>query len=345
MLRAQRDAEASVVRLAFTAQNATGAAAKARALASELDARIAASRAAVAASQSRFDAIEGQRRILERRLAAERQPIARLIAGLVALQRRPAALAFVQPASLDSQAHVRAAIHALVPAIEARTAGLRAQVAQLDQVRAAAAVERSALDRAGTQLVAQQAALSRYAAGRLRSAETATGQGLAAQDRALALADDVAQLQRALDEARVDAATATRLGALPRMAMQPGGAQPPLSYRIPAGAIVTGFGEQLDDGRRSAALVIAPQPDAAILAPHAGKIAFAGSLKGYGRVVIIEHGGGWTTVIAGLADASVVRGDQVSAGAPVGRAPSADPAIRLELRQNGTPVPPTRLAG
>ncbi len=73
----------------------------------------------------------------------------------------------------------------------------------------------------------------------------------------------------------------------------------------PPGRIVTGFGERLDDGRRSAALIIAPAPGALSARRAAGEIVFAGPLKGYGRVVIIEHGGGWTSVIAGLADTAL----------------------------------------
>ena len=248
LLRAQHRAEDDAVRLAQAARDATGSAAKARALAGELDARIVASRSAVAISRARLFTIDVQRRALEAQLAEQRQPLARLVAALVALQRRPAALALVHPASLDTQAHVRASLRALVPAIEARTAGLRKQTARVDRVRATALVERGTLARAEAQLVAQQAALGRYAGSRLRAAEDATGRGLTAQDRALALADDAAHLQRAIDEARIDGATAARLGTLPRMMASIGPPQDMPAYRLPAGAVVTGFGEQLDDG-------------------------------------------------------------------------------------------------
>jgi septal ring factor EnvC (AmiA/AmiB activator) len=310
-----------------------------------LDARITASRSAVAASRARLEGIDAQRRTLEARLNEARQPIAKLVAAMVALQRRPAALALVQPASLNTQAHARAALKTIVPAIEARTAGLRAQAAQLDRIRAAALAERITLAQAEVQMIAQQAALGRYAGSKLRAAQDAAGRTLTAQDRALALADDAGRLQHALNEARADAATAARLASLPRGLAGVGEVATRSTYALPAGTLVTGFGERLDDGRRSAALVLTPAPDAAITAPRGGKIAFAGPFGGYGRVVIIEHGGGWTSVIAGLADTGVARGDQIKAGDAIGTAPSNDPAIRIELRHNGTPVAPTRLAG
>ncbi|HTI31290.1 MAG TPA: peptidoglycan DD-metalloendopeptidase family protein [Sphingomonas sp.] len=345
LLREQRAAEGEAARLEQAAKDATGAAAKARALAGELDARIAASRSAVAASRARLDGIDAQRRVLEAQLNEARQPIARLIAATVALQRRPAALALVQPVSLDTQAHARAALKTIGPAIEARTAGLRAQAAQLDHVRAAAFAERTNLGRAEAQLVAQQAALGRYAGSKLRAAQDAAGRTLTAQDRALALANDAQNLQRAIDEARADAATAARLASLPRNLAGLGEVATRSTYALPAGTLVTGFGEQLDDGRRSAALILAPAPGARIAAPRGGKVAFAGPFGGYGRVVIIEHDGGWTSVVAGLADTSVTRGDIVKAGDALGSAPASDPAIRIELRYRGTPVAATRVAG
>ncbi len=345
LLRQQRNAEAEAARLEQAAREATGAAARAKALAGELDARIAASRSAVAASRARLSGIDARRRLLEARLAAARQPIARLVAAMVALQRRPAALALVRPASLDTQAHARAALKTIVPAIEARTAGLRAQAAQLGRVRAAALAERANLARAETQLVAQQAALGRYAGSKLRAAQDAAGRTLTAQDRALVLADDADRLRRAIDEARADAATAARLGTLPRGLAAVGSVARRSTYALPAGTLITGFGERLDDGRRSAALILAPAAGATIAAPRQGRIAFAGRFGSYAQVVIIEHGGGWTSVIAGLAETNVTRGDAVAGGAALGRAPAADPAIRIELRYRGTPVAPTRLAG
>ncbi len=189
-MRQQRSAEAEAIRLEQAARDATNSATRARALAAELDARIIASRTAVAASRTKLDAMGVQRRQLDARLAKARQPVVRLVAALVALQRRPAALALVQPASLDTQAHARAAIRTIVPEIESRTAGLRAQMAILRRLQVAAARENVTLAQASAQLLTQQTALSRYAASRLRAASLAANQGLTAQDRALALADD-----------------------------------------------------------------------------------------------------------------------------------------------------------
>ena len=73
-------------------------------------------------------------------------------------------------------------------------------------------------------------------------------------------------------------------------------------------------------------------------APAAGRVSFAGDYRGYGKIVIIDHGGGWTSLITGMIALSVSVGDTLDAGAPVGRAGSDDSRITVELRRAGRPV-------
>jgi septal ring factor EnvC (AmiA/AmiB activator) len=57
-------------------------------------------------------------------------------------------------------------------------------------------------------------------------------------------------------------------------------------------------------------------------------------------VVIIEHGGGWVSLITGLSDLDCRVGQQVLAGSPLGRLGAGSPAVTLELRHSGVPVNP-----
>ena len=89
-------------------------------------------------------------------------------------------------------------------------------------------------------------------------------------------------------------------------------------------------------------ITLAPRDNAQVVAPAAGRVAFAGAYRGYDRIVIIEHGGGWTSLITGLARVQVEVGDALVAGAPIGRAGGERPAITLELRHGQQPVNPLR---
>jgi septal ring factor EnvC (AmiA/AmiB activator) len=82
------------------------------------------------------------------------------------------------------------------------------------------------------------------------------------------------------------------------------------------------------------------RPDALVVAPAAGRVAFAGPFRGYGGIVIIEHGGGWASLVTGLAGVRVAVGQTLVAGSPLGQAPSRRPRIGLELRRDGERVNP-----
>ncbi|RIV90115.1 metalloendopeptidase, partial [Aurantiacibacter xanthus] len=122
---------------------------------------------------------------------------------------------------------------------------------------------------------------------------------------------------------------------------QSGGPSP---YILPVtGRLVTGFGASAG-GRASTGLTLAPIAGAQVVAPGAGRIAFAGAYRGYGQIVIVEHAGGWTSLVTGLARADAKVGDQVAAGAPLGVAGPGRPTITLELRKAGEPVNPLSIA-
>ena len=111
------------------------------------------------------------------------------------------------------------------------------------------------------------------------------------------------------------------------------------------GRTLAGFGERRDSGLRSTGITLAPAPGAQIVAPASGRIAFAGPYRGFGRIVIIEHEGGWTSLVTGLARADVAVGQSVIAGSPLGTARSEEPRVTVELRREGEPVNPLECLG
>ena len=113
------------------------------------------------------------------------------------------------------------------------------------------------------------------------------------------------------------------------------------SYILPVtGRLVTGFGEVLPGQSPSHGLSLATRGNAQIVAPAPGRIAYAGSYSGYGRIIIIEHDGGWTSLVTGLVRLDVAVGDTVVTGSPLGETGPGDPRVQVELRRGGTPVNP-----
>jgi len=87
-------------------------------------------------------------------------------------------------------------------------------------------------------------------------------------------------------------------------------------------------------------------PGAEVKAVYAGRIDFSGSLKGYGEIVVINHGSRYFTVSARLARRKKEEGELVKAGEVIGflgKPPSAgDAKLYFEIRKGGGNLDPLR---
>ncbi len=370
LARAQRqsaDAAARAARLDSASTAAADDAERIEARASATAARIQAAEADIAAAEARIAIIETAQRAQRARLAAQQGPSVRLVAALQILGLRPPSLALVQPGSLDDLVHARAILATVRPAIDARTAGLRADVARGIALRRQASAALTDLASGQKALVAQRTALSALAAERRRAADALSGSAMLEQDRAMAMGEEARDIGDLVGQLSDAAGIRARLETLSGPVLRPlrpgdprpapvdasaSGGQAP--YRLPViGTVVAGLGEVSASGVRARGLTIATHADAQVVAPTGGRIAFAGSYRGYGNIVIIDHGGGWTTLITGLAALDVRVGNAVSQGSPLGRAGAGAgtgtgtgrPMITVELRRQGTPVDIARLIG
>jgi septal ring factor EnvC (AmiA/AmiB activator) len=67
--------------------------------------------------------------------------------------------------------------------------------------------------------------------------------------------------------------------------------------RLPlTGSVLAGYGGVMPDGHRSQGLLIAGTAGAEVHAVAAGRVAYADWLKGYGLLIILDHGNGWMTL-------------------------------------------------
>jgi len=339
--------------LEAAAASTLDAADKTRAEAAAIAARIQESEAAIAAAEARVALIEKLRRIQHARLAARQRPIVRLTAALQMMARRPPALALVQPGSIDDLVHVRLLLADTLPLIRQRTAGLRGELDRANRLRTQAALALASVRQEKAVLLARRTALVHLEAAQRAQSLKLGDSAFLEQERAQAMAEkarDIADLMKSMDaQAEISARLASLPGPLLRPAI-PGAAAAPAPealpstpqrpvYRLPVlGRVVTGLGEISETGVRSRGLTLATPPNAQVVAPASGGIQYAGSFRGYGQILIIDHGGGWTTLITGLGGVSVKVGDTVVQGSPVGRAGSGNPRITVELRRQGEPV-------
>ncbi|MBI3180169.1 MAG: peptidoglycan DD-metalloendopeptidase family protein [Deltaproteobacteria bacterium] len=91
-------------------------------------------------------------------------------------------------------------------------------------------------------------------------------------------------------------------------------------------------------------LDIRAQAGARVQAVAAGEVAHVGWLKGYGQLVIVDHGEGYHTLAAHLASVSVAAGEHVETGVALGTVGDTGSlrgtVLYFELRRQGVPIDP-----
>jgi septal ring factor EnvC (AmiA/AmiB activator) len=353
---AQREASAAAARADTLARRAAGernAADRARIEEASLAARVTAAAAELAGAKARAALVDQGLAVQRARLGGAQAPVARLLAALQSLARRPTVVAIAQPGSVDALVHVRAVLGSALPVVRARTAAVRADVIRMRSLQASAAAAAAALARTRAKLEADRVALATLEATH-RQRSRALGRGaMGESDRALALGEQARELVDRMTEEGSAATTAIDLAAIdgPRPRPVAAGSVVPDAprgvYRLAVrGRLVTGFDEVSVSGVRSRGLTFAVARAAPVVAPAGGVVRYAGRFRAYGVVVIVDHGGGWTSLIAGLGETAVTVGARVAMGAPIGRAAiGEEPRITVELRRRGRPIDMAALVG
>ncbi len=110
-----------------------------------------------------------------------------------------------------------------------------------------------------------------------------------------------------------------------------------------SGRVDARFGSRDSLGQNTVGISFAAPPGALVIAPHGGTIAFAGPFRGYGQLLIIDHGEGYHSLLSGLGRIDVHVGQPLLAGEPVGVTESrSEGSVRLymELRRDSRPIDP-----
>lgn len=296
-------------------------------------------------------------------LQGKRRTEAQVLTALVQLARDPpTALALTPMPPVDA---VRGGLllGRAVPPLAARAHALGDAIAQLEAVRAQIVAAQAEHRTEGESLAQAQAQIAALIAQK-QALQQQTQAGLDENNRrqaalaakASSLRDLIARLEA--DRRDAEQRAASRAGSKTPLAVTatesarpPAGA--PANFRpiaqakgrfaVPAtGLLVTRFGEVQPGGMTSKGLTFETRAGAQVVAPFDGRVVYAGPFKGYGRILIIDHGGGYYSVLAGLDRIEQSVGQWLVAGEPVGVMPqgSQRPRLYLELRDNGQSINP-----
>lgn len=324
-------------------------------------ARIQEAQATIAAREADIRLIDEQREELRARLAQRQLPVVRLTGALQRLSRRPLTLSLLRPGSLKDTVHMRAMLDTMLPEVQRRTAALRVEIDKSKALRAAALAAVETLRAEQAELGRRRQTLAALETRQRLDLRQTSGTADREAERALALAEQARDLDGLTQQLGAAGELREELAALPGPVIRPANPQmaqvsaleqspSPSASATPAfqmpvqGRLIAGFGAVAPGTPRSKGIALATRGGAQAVAPAPGRVAFAGPYRGYGSIVIIDHGDGWTSLVTGLAQIDTAVGRNVVAGSPLGLAGPGRPVVSLELRRDGKPVNPLDFA-
>jgi len=309
-----------------------------------------------------------------------RRQLGVVLSALQRMARNPPESLVAQPVSPADMVRSAILLRAILPRLTDEAKELRDDLDALEEARSNAEERRREYNQEMTKLEGQRVVLQRLLGrkSRLRrrtvsEIDRASRQAMNLSKQAASLLDLVSQLDtlRAKREAtaRVAAESPRREGkqvAALRPSLGPPTTMsapersrvntPPPGYSgrpfdtrkgevaYPAvGRVATRYGQPIAKGRTQKGLTLETVKFAQVIAPYEGRVAFSGPFRAYGELLIIEHNGGYHTLLAGMARIDVAVGQWVLTGEPVGTMGSEvprKPALYWEIRRKGQPINP-----
>ncbi len=310
------------------------------------------------ALEAQLARLEGEAAEIAARLTARRQQLAGTLATLQRLSLRPPEALILGPSTPLEAIRRAMLLKATVPGIAAQAGTLRAELDRLQELRGDIARRRSGLAAVGARLEIQRAHISPLIARKQELQQATATEHQATAERVAALAHEATDLRELLAGLAKDQASVPLAPAAPDAGAPPAIQQAALTLarpdnirRFPAerasltppavGKLAAKFGQA--GGAWDQGIVIETRPAAQVVALYDGQIKFRGEFRGYGEILIVEHDGGYHTLLAGLGRIDGAVGQWLLAGEPVGAmGPGAGgpPRLYVELRRDGEPINP-----
>ena len=296
--------------------------------------------AKVAAQQARLDELDAEKAKLDRTLAVQRYALGGLLRSAYALGHGEELKLLLQQDDVAAISRVLAYHRYFQRAQVEQIEHLLGDLRRLDEVQAQ-------IRSASAELAASRDA--RNAEGQRLDAERAARAGLLVEleaklkdqaARIAALGRNEAELGNLLERLRdVFADIPKELAGDAPFATQRGRLRWPLQ-----GKVVTAFGAADESGRRSSGLLLAAKTGSAVHAISHGRVAFADWLRGYGLLLIVDHGDGYLSLYGCNETLLKDVGDWVDAGETIATSGASGgqkaAGLYFELRAKGQAVDP-----
>lgn len=302
--------------------------------------------------ERKIDEQEQAKSQIKESLQKDQQSISRLVLALERIRRLPPEALLAKPEAPLKTAQSAMLLADIIPTLNKQAQKLKEDLQKLERISADLEDKKDKATAENDKLRKEETKLSRLVEKR-QQLYTSLNKNFEKQQKQAKVisqkAKNIKDLVQRLDETQPQKTAGTKMASAiagkntPIPA--PGDPQLPIS-----GIIRVAYNDTDAFGAASRGLEIEGRGGSLIVVPMGGIVRFAGYFKNYGNMVIIEHKGGYHSLIAGFEKIDTVVGQSVSAGEPIGKlhypnsssGRHAKPTLYYELRLHGEPINPAK---
>ena len=323
----------------------------------------------VASTQERLKPLDENETSIRKSLDGRRAVIGEVLAALQRMGRQPPPALIASPEDALQSVRTAIVLGAVLPEMRREVESLANDLSELLAVRKKIDAEREQLKAEVAALDGERARMAALVEQRQKQLSEREKVLEAERSRAGALAqqvdnlkDLIAKLEQGLNPATRELREAGRSDGRPALSAfrDPGRLAPAVAFaslrgRVPIpvnGVKLKEFGAPDANGGSEKGISIATRAGAQVTAPADSWVVYAGPFRSYGQLLILNVGGGYHVLLAGMDRISVDLGQFVLAGEPVAvmgngshiaailATGSSQPVLYVEFRKDGVPVDP-----
>lgn len=323
----------------------------------------------VVLTQERLKPLDENERSIRKSLDGRRTVIGEVLAALQRMGRQPPPALIARPEDALQSVRTAMVLGAVLPEMRREVEALANDLSELLTVRKKIDAETNQLKTEVAKLDDERARMTALVEERQKQIAEHEKALDAERSRAATLAhqvdnlkDLIAKLEQGLDPATREVREAARSDSRPALSAfrDPGRLSPAIAFASLRGQVpipVNGvklkeFGAPDGSGGAEKGISIATRAGAQVIAPADGWVVYAGPFRSYGQLLILNVGGGYHVLLAGMDRISVDLGQFVLTGEPVAvmgngshiaailATGSSQPVLYVEFRKDGIPVDP-----
>jgi murein hydrolase activator len=326
-------------------------------------------------AEARLHPLDSREQQIRGSLDSRRSEIVEVLAALQRAGRRTPPALLVRPEDALLSLRTAMLLGSVVPELRARAEKLAGDLTELVALRKTIAgerdqlaVDRDKLKRDQTRLAALVDERQRKQSSIEKDMEVEGARAIALSRQVDSLQGLIAKMEQDLNSAAKAAATASLQGAPATLNGKPDlGAlkdrarlSPAIAFASAKGLLalpvngvkIRDFGGSDGAGGAEKGISLATRAGAQVTTPCDGWVVYAGPFRSYGQLLILNAGGGYHVLIAGMERISVNIGQFVLTGEPVATmgttsqvasilaANASQPVLYVEFRKDGTPIDP-----